>query len=66
MKGNIWVVVVVFVLVAIAPAILTGDGTTLATELESVYSGLAVVAGLTGILAGTGAVIRYVFAGGGF
>jgi hypothetical protein len=65
MKGNIWVVVVAFLFVAFAPAVLVGDSTTLAANLESLYSPLAVLAGLFGFLAAVGAFIRYVFAGGG-
>jgi hypothetical protein len=65
MRGSIWTVVVVGVLIAISPAVLTADSTSFATNITPLFSSLAVVGGLLLFLVGMGAVGRYVFAGGG-
>jgi hypothetical protein len=65
MRGSIWTVVVVGVLIAISPAVLVADSTTFATNITPLFSSLAVVGGLLLFLVGMGAVGRYVFAGGG-
>jgi uncharacterized membrane protein len=65
MRGSIWTVVVVGVLFAVSPAVLSADSTTFATNITPLFSSLAVVGGLLLFLIGMGAVGRYVFAGGG-
>ena len=65
MRGNIWAVVAVGTLLAISPAVLEADTTTLGADLVSLYDPLAVVAGLVLLLVAIGALIRVAFAGGG-
>ena len=65
MRGSIWTVVVVGVLIAVSPAVLSADSTAFATNITPLFSSLAVVGGLLLFLVGMGAVGRYVFAGGG-
>ena len=65
MRGSIWSVVVVGVLIAISPAVLVADSSTFATNITPLFESLAVVAGLLLFVVGMGAVLRMTFAGGG-
>lgn len=65
MRGSIWTVVVVGVLMALSPAILSADSTSFATNITPLFDSLGVVAGLILFIVGLGAFSRYVFAGGG-
>jgi uncharacterized membrane protein len=65
MRGSIWTVVVVGVLIAVSPAVLVADSTTFGTNITPLFEQLAVVGGLVLFLVVMGAFGRYVFAGGG-
>lgn len=64
MRGSIWTVVVVGVLIAVSPAVLVADSTTFATNINSLFESLGLVAGLLLFLVGMGAFTRYAFGGG--
>jgi hypothetical protein len=65
MRGSIWSVIVVGVLLAVSPAVLKTDFTPIAENFSAIFGQLSVVAGLLLFVVAMGAFGRYVFGGGG-
>jgi hypothetical protein len=65
MRGNIWAVVAIGTLLALSPAIVTGDGSSFATNIKPLYGSLSTVGGMLFLVVTMGALLRFTFAGGG-